>query len=132
MFAAEFGTGEVFLSMLWFFLFVLWIWLVITIFADIFRSDDLSGWGKAAWSIFVIVLPYLGIFVYLIARGRQMGERAVDDAHRRDEQFRSYVRDAAATPSSEVDQLSKLASLKAEGVIDDAEFQRMKARLTAA
>jgi Short C-terminal domain/Phospholipase_D-nuclease N-terminal len=132
MFAAEFGTGEVFLSMLWFFLFVLWIWLVITVFADIFRSDDLSGWGKAAWSIFVIVLPYLGIFVYLIARGRQMGERAVDEAHRRDERFRSYVRDAAATPSSEVDQLSKLASLKADGVIDDDEFQRMKARLTPA
>jgi Short C-terminal domain/Phospholipase_D-nuclease N-terminal len=132
MFAAEFGTGEVFLSMLWFFLFVLWIWLVITIFADIFRSDDLSGWGKAGWSIFVIFLPYLGIFVYLIARGRQMGERAVDEARRRDERFRSYVQEAAVTPSSDIDQLSKLASLKAEGVIDDDEFQRMKARLTAA
>lgn len=132
MFAADFGTGEVFLSMLWFFLFFLWIWLVITVFADIFRSPDLSGWGKALWSIFIIVLPYLGVFVYLIARGRQMGEHAMDEARQRDEMFRSYVRDAAATPSSEADQLSKLATLKAEGVIDEDEFQRMKAKFTAA
>lgn len=131
MFAADFGTGEVFLSMLWFFLFVLWIWLVFTIFADIFRSPDLSGWGKAAWSIFVIVLPYLGVFVYLIARGQKMGEHAVDEARRRDEMFRGYVREAAATPPSDADQLSKLASLKAEGVIDDEEFERMKAKVTA-
>lgn len=130
MFAAEFGTGEVFLSMLWFFLFVLWIWLVIAIFADIFRSPDLSGWGKALWSIFVIVLPFLGVFTYLIARGRKMSEHAMDEARRRDEMFRSYVRDVAATAPSEADQLSKLASLKAEGVIDDEEFQRMKARVT--
>lgn len=132
MFAADFGTGEVFLSMLWFFLFILWIWLVITIFADILRSPDLSGWSKAAWSIFVILLPFLGIFAYLIARGGQMGERAVGEARRRDEMFRGYVQEVASTSSSDVDQLSKLASLKADGVIDDAEFQRMKARLTAA
>ena len=118
MFAGDFGTGEVFLSMLWFFLFVLWIWLVITIFTDIFRSPDLSGWGKAMWSIFVIFLPFLGVFTYLIVRGQTMSERAVDEARRRDEMFRSYVPDAAP-PSSDVDQLTKLASLKAEGVIDD-------------
>ena len=132
MLAAEFGTGQVFWSMLWFFLFFIWIWLLISIFGDIFRSPDLSGWGKAAWSIFVIFLPYLGVFTYLIARGRKMSEHAMDEAHRRDAAFRSYVQEAAATTPSDVDQLSKLASLRAEGVIDDAEFERMKAKVTSA
>ena len=130
MFAAEFGTGQVFWSMLWFFLFFMWIWLVITVFADIFRSPDLSGWGKALWSVFIIFLPYLGVFVYLIARGRKMSEHAIEEARRRDEMFRGYVREAAG--STDVDQLSKLASLKADGVIDDAEFERMKAKVTSA
>ena len=78
--AAEWGTGQVFLSMLYFFLFFIWIWLLIVVFADIFRSHDLSGWAKAAWTIFVIVLPYLGVFVYLIARGHKMSEHAAEDA----------------------------------------------------
>ena len=72
---AEFGTGQLLWSMLWFFLFLIWIWLLIVVFADIFRSSDLSGWGKALWTIFIIVLPYLGVFVYLIARGGTMQER---------------------------------------------------------
>jgi hypothetical protein len=131
MFAAEFGTGQVFLSMLYFFLFIIWIWLLIAVFSDIIRSEDLSGWAKAAWSILIIVLPYLGVFVYLIARGHKMGEHAAEQARRQDEMFRGYVREAAATPASEVDQLSKLASLRAEGVITDEEFQRMKAKVTA-
>ena len=75
--SAEFGTGQVFWSMLWFFLWFIWIWMLIVVFSDIFRSPDLSGWGKALWTIFVIVLPYLGVFVYLIARGRKMQEHAV-------------------------------------------------------
>src|ERR671916_764206 len=65
VFAAEFGTGQVFLSMLWFFLFVTWFWLLITVCSDLFRSQDLSGWGKAAWAVFVIFMPYLGVFAYL-------------------------------------------------------------------
>ena len=130
MLAAEFGTGQVFLSMLWFFLFFIWIWLLISIFGDIFRSEDLSGWAKAAWSIFVIVLPFLGVFTYLIVRGHKMGEHAAAEARRQDAAFRSYVRDAAATPTTEVDQLSKLASLRAEGVITDEEFERLKAKVT--
>jgi hypothetical protein len=81
--AAQFGTGQVFLSMLWFFLFFIWIWLLIVVFADIFRSHDLGGWGKALWTIFVIVLPYLGVFVYLIARGGKMADRAAESAGRR-------------------------------------------------
>jgi len=80
--AAEFGTGQVLWSMFWFFMFFIWIWLLIVIFSDIFRSDDLSGWGKALWTLFVIVLPYLGVFVYLIARGSQMQMHADRSAAR--------------------------------------------------
>ena len=131
MFAAEFGTGQVFWSMLWFFTFFLWIWLLISIFGDIFRSPDLSGWGKAGWSVFVIVLPFLGVFTYLIARGKKMTEHTMDEARARDEMFRGYVRDVVADTPSPVAQLEKLGALKAEGVIDEAEFQAMKAKVTA-
>lgn len=132
MFAAEFGTGQVFLSMLWFFLFIIWIWLLISVFTDIFRSPDMSGWAKAAWAIFIVVLPYLGVFVYLIARGHKMAEHAAMDARRRDEMFRGYVREAAGAPASEADQLAKLASLRADGAISDEEYARLKAKVMAA
>ena len=75
-YAADFGTGQVVWSMIWFVLFFIWIWLLIVVFADIFRSQDLSGWGKALWILFVIVLPYLGVFIYLIVRGHRMSEHA--------------------------------------------------------
>src|ERR687892_568669 len=90
MLAAEFGTGQVFLSMLWFFLFFIWIWLLIVVFADIFRSRDLGGWAKAVWVIFVILLPYLGVFVYLIARGHKMAERAAEAAKQQEAAQRAY------------------------------------------
>lgn len=77
---AEFGTGQVFWSFLWFFIFIIWIYLLIFIFSDIFRSHDLGGWGKALWSIFIIVLPYIGIFAYLLTQGWSMGERDVEQA----------------------------------------------------
>ena len=126
---AEFGTGEVFWSTLWFFLMFMWIWLAISIFSDIFRSPDLSGGLKAVWTIFVIFLPYLGVLVYLIARGSKMQQHALDDARRRDEQFRGYVQDVVQTPNV-VDQLSSLADLHDRGVLDDAEFAKMKAKVT--
>jgi hypothetical protein len=126
---AEFGTGQVFWSMLWFFLFFIWIWLLIVVFSDIFRSRDLSGWTKALWTIFVIVLPYLGVFVYLIARGHKMSEHAAAAAQQQDAAFRQYVQQAAA-PST-ADELQKLADLKASGAIDDAEYQRLKAKAMA-
>ncbi len=129
--AAEFGTGQVFWSMLWFFLFFIWIWILITVFADLFRSHDLSGWAKAAWVIFVIVLPYLGVFVYLIARGHKMHEHAAQDAQAAQAAFDAQVRAAAGTGggTSAADQLAKLADLKASGSIDDAEFERLKAQV---
>src|SRR5262245_29950472 len=94
--AADFGTGQVLWSMLWFFLFFIWIWLLVVVFTDIFRSQDLSGWGKALWTIFVIVLPYLGVFVYLIARGQKMHEHAEQVARQQDDSMRRYVQSVAS------------------------------------
>ena len=132
MLLADFGTGQVFWSMLWITLFVIWIWLLIAIFTDIFRSPDLSGWGKALWSIFVIFLPYLGVFVYLIARGGKMREHAMAQAQAQDEAMRSYVQDVAGSSSgSTADELTRLAGLRDQGVISDAEFEQLKAKTIA-
>jgi hypothetical protein len=100
------------------------------VFSDIFRSHDLSGWAKALWVIFVILVPYLGVFVYLIARGHKMSEHAMEAAQAQDAAMRQYVQQAAGTGSA-ADQLSKLADLKAQGVIDDAEFERLKAQVVS-
>ena len=130
MLASDFGTGQVFLSMLWFFLFFIWIWLLIVVFSDIFRSHDMGGFAKFLWVFFVIILPYLGVFVYLIARGHKMGEHAAEAAAAQDAAARAYIRDAAGSSGGgTADQLAKLADLKAQGVISDAEFQQMKAKL---
>ena len=131
MLAANFGTGEVFLEMLYFFFFIIWIWLLIVVFADIFRSHDLSGWGKALWTIFVIILPYLGVFVYLIARGHKMSEHAAQAAQAQDAAARAYIQSAAGTGTSTADELARLADLKAQGVIDENEFQQLKAKALA-
>ena len=128
MVIATWQVGEVFLSMLWFTLFFLWIWLVITVFADIFRSHDLSGWAKALWSIFVIFLPYLGVFIYLIARGHKIGEHQVEDVQRTDAAMQTYIRSVAATPA---DDLTQLSDLHDRGIIDDAEYEAMRRRLVA-
>ena len=129
MLANEFGTGQVFWSMLWFFLFFIWIWLLITVFADIFRSHDMGGFAKFLWVIFVIFLPYLGVFVYLIARGHKMSEHAMEAAKANDAAARAYIQQAAGTGGSSADELARLAELKGQGVIDDAEFQKMKAKI---
>ena len=129
---SSFGSGDVFLSMLWFFLFFIWIWLLITVFADIFRSRDLGGWGKALWTIFVIVLPYLGVLVYLIARGHKMGEHARQAAAEQDAAMRDYVRSVASSDgSSTAQQIQHLADLHDAGKITDEEFQAGKAKLLA-
>ena len=127
---AEFGTGQVFWSMLWFFLFFIWIWLLILVFSDIFRSHDLSGWGKALWSIFIIFVPYLGVFVYLIARGHKMQEHAMQQAEQQDAAMRQYVQNVTASRGA-ADEIARLADLHAKGVISDAEFQQAKAKALA-
>ena len=126
MVLAEFGTGQVFWSMLWFFLFFIWIWLLITVFADIFRSDDLSGWGKALWSIFVIIAPYLGVFVYLIARGGKMHRRDVAAAQANEAAMQQYIRNVASSSDSPADELTRLAELRDKGVLSEAEFEQLQ------
>jgi hypothetical protein len=123
---------DFFLTMLYFFLFIIWIWLLIMVFMDIFRSHDMGGWSKALWAIFIIVLPFLGVFVYLIARGGKMHERQAQDAAAQQQAFDQYVKEAAGTPgASTADQLSKLADLKSQGVLTDAEFDAQKAKILA-
>jgi flagellar biosynthesis/type III secretory pathway M-ring protein FliF/YscJ len=123
---------DAFLTMLYFFLFIIWIWLLIYVFVDIFRSHDLSGWAKALWVIFVIIVPFLGVFVYLIARGGKMQERSAAEAAEQQKAFDAYVKQAAGTGGdTTADQLSKLADLKSQGVITDAEFEAQKSKILA-
>jgi len=98
MLAAEFGTGQAFLSILYFFLFFILIWLVLSVFTDIFRSTDLSGWAKALWVLFVIVLPFIGVFAYLIVRGPRMSDQAIAGSRRREEAVGMYVGDLTPRP----------------------------------
>jgi ABC-type multidrug transport system fused ATPase/permease subunit len=123
---------DFFLTMLYFFLFIIWIWLLITVFIDIFRSHDMGGFAKALWVIFVIILPFLGVFVYLIARGGKMHERAANDAAQQQKAFDDYVKQTAgASGDTSAEQLSKLADLKSQGVLTDAEFDAQKAKILA-
>jgi hypothetical protein len=131
MLLTEFGTGQVFWSMLWFFLWFIWLWMLIVVFGDIFRSTDLSGWGKALWTIFVIVLPYLGVFVYLIARGHKMQERSMKVAAEQEAQLRDYVQTVASTSGGAADEIARLAELRDKGVLSEAEFQQAKAKALA-
>ena len=125
----EYSPGDVFLSMLWFFLFFIWIMILFRVFADLFMSKELSGFAKVMWCIFVILLPYLGVFVYLIARGHKMGEHAMAAAQAQDAAARAYIQSAAGTSASPSDELARLADLKAKGVIDDAEYNKLKAKV---
>jgi len=120
---------DIILSIFWFMLLFAWIWMLITIFADIFRDHELSGWGKALWAMFIIVIPWLGALVYLIARGRSMNERALAQAQRQDQAFRHYVHDAAGTQPSTADEIAKLVTLRDQGAISEQEFAQAKAKL---
>ena len=132
MLASSYPVLDAFLTMLYFFLFIIWIWLLIMVFMDVFRSHDMGGLAKALWVIFIIVLPFLGVFVYLIARGGSMHERAAAQAAEQQKAFDQYVKQAAGTPGeSSADQLHKLADLKTQGVLTDAEFEAQKAKILA-
>ena len=132
MLGTDYPVLDAFLTMLYFFLFVIWIWLLIMVFMDIFRSHDMGGVAKALWVIFIIILPFLGVFVYLIARGGKMHERAAQEAAQQQKAFDQYVRQTAgASGSTTADQLAKLADLKSQGVLTDAEFEAQKAKILA-
>lgn len=130
MLGSSYPLLDLFWTMLEIFVFILWIWLLIAVFGDIFRSHDMGGVAKALWVIFVVIIPFIGVLVYLIVRGGSMHERAAAQAKREQEAFDDYVRKTAgAQGESSVDQLSKLADLKEKGVISEAEFEAQKAKL---
>jgi ABC-type multidrug transport system fused ATPase/permease subunit len=132
MLGTDYPVFDAFLTILYFFLFFIWIWLLVMVFFDIFRSHDMGGGAKALWVIFIIILPFLGVFVYLIARGGSMHERQAQQAARQKAAFDSYVRQTAAAPGSDTaSQLSKLADLKAQGALTEEEFQAQKAKILA-
>jgi hypothetical protein len=131
MFAYDYPLLGFFWTMLIFFLWIAWIMLLIRIFSDIFRNHDMGGVAKALWSIFVIFLPFLGTLIYLIAHGSDMAKRDLQHAQARQQEFDSYVRQTAGSASSSADELAKLADLKNQGVLTDAEFAAQKAKLLA-
>ncbi|MGH8827254.1 MAG: SHOCT domain-containing protein [Jiangellaceae bacterium] len=120
---------DLFFTMLWFFLFIAWIYLLVVLVTDVFRSDDLSGWLKALWTLFILILPILGALVYLIARGDDMTERRIKDYRRQEQAFQTYVRDTAGPGVSTADELTKLAQLRDAGTISTEEFDAAKAKL---
>jgi hypothetical protein len=130
VFAADYPFIDVFWSMLIFFFWVIWIWILVTVLIDVFRRHDLSGWGKAAWALFMIVLPYLGVFIYLITQGKEMAERRAAEVRDSQASFDTYVRDVAGG-SGAADQISKAKGLLDSGAIDQAEFEKLKQKALA-
>jgi ABC-type multidrug transport system fused ATPase/permease subunit len=132
MLATNYPILDIFLTTLYFFLFFIWIWLLFMVFIDVFRSHDMGGWAKALWVIFIVVMPYLGVLIYLIARGGKMHERAAQQAALQQKAFNEYVKETAGTSGEgAAEQLSKLADLKTQGVLTDAEFDAQKAKILA-
>ncbi|MDQ0909026.1 signal transduction histidine kinase [Streptomyces canus] len=126
--AYDYPLLSVFWSMLLFFLWIMWFVLLFRVVVDIFRDDDMSGWAKAGWLAFTILLPFLGVFVYVIARGKNMGRREMSQARAQQEALDARIREAAGTqgrPSS-IDELAKLSDLRARGDVTDEEFRRAK------
>jgi hypothetical protein len=131
VFAADYPFLDVLWSMVVFFAFVIWVWLLIAVFADVFRRHDISGWGKAGWTIVLIVLPYLGVFIYLIAHGSDMAKRSAKQASKDQAQFDDYVRDVAGSdgPAAEIDRAKKLLD---SGAINQNEFEAIKRKALGA
>ena len=126
--ATDYLLLDVFWTILIFFSWVIWIWIVITVLADLFRRHDISGWGKAGWVVFVIVLPFLGVLIYLIAQHDGMRERSVRQAETQKKEFDQYVRDAAGGSAAEIAQAKELLD---SGAITQAEFDAIKAKALA-
>ena len=126
--AADYPFLDVLWTLIIFFFWVIWIWIVITVFMDLFRRHDVSGWGKAAWVVFVIVLPFLGVLIYLIAQHDGMRERSMQQAQAQKQQFDEYVRDAAGGSAGEI---AKAKELLDSGAITQQEFDALKAKALA-
>ncbi|WP_033309798.1 SHOCT domain-containing protein [Streptomyces iakyrus] len=125
--AYDYPLLSVFWSMLLFFLWIMWFVLLFRVVVDIFRDDDMSGWAKAGWLVLTVLLPFLGVFVYVIARGKNMGRRETAQARAQQEEFNTYIRETAAGGrNSSVDELAKLSEIRSRGDITDEEFRKAK------
>ena len=125
--AADWGVGEVLFTFIWFMFIFIWIWIAISVFIDIFRSPDMGGVHKALWVVAIFVIPLLGVLAYLIVRGGKMNQHTIEAAKAQDAAMQDYIRNAAGTTPA--DELHRLADLKDRGVIDDAEFQKLKSKV---
>ena len=128
VFAADYPFMDVFWSMLVFFFWVIWIWILITVLIDLFRRHDVGGWGKAAWALFVIILPYLGVFIYLITQGKSMAERRAEEIRASQASFDDYVRNVSGGAT---DQIAKGKELLDSGAITQEEFDQLKRKALA-
>ncbi|MEV1050229.1 SHOCT domain-containing protein [Streptomyces sp. NPDC049887] len=126
--AYDYPVLGAFWTVMWIFLWVVWLVLLFRVFVDIFRDHEMSGWAKAAWLIFMLLIPFLGVLVYVIVRGRDMGKREIQHAQEQQEAFNAYIRQTAkdAGPG---DELARLSELKAKGDLSEEEFQRAKDKL---
>jgi uncharacterized membrane protein YcjF (UPF0283 family) len=125
LFAADYPFLDIFWTMLIFFMWVIWIWILVTVLMDLFRRHDISGWGKAAWTLFVVVLPFLGVFIYLVTQGTQMAERRASEVQATQASFDQYVK-SVATNGGATDQIARAKELLDSGAIDQAEFEQLK------
>jgi Phospholipase_D-nuclease N-terminal/Short C-terminal domain len=127
---ANYSFGQVMWSMLVFFCWILWFWFLITVFSDLFRRHDISGWGKAAWCIFVIIAPFLGALIYLISQGKGMAERNVRAVQSQKEEMDAYVKSVASSgdPAAQISQAKQLLDA---GTISQTEFDQLKAKALA-
>jgi hypothetical protein len=131
-FAADYPFLDVFWTMIIFFCWVIWIWIVITILVDVFRRDDIGGFAKAAWVVFVIILPFLGVLIYLIAQHDGMRDRSIRQAKEQKQAFDEYVREAAGSSGGgSADQIAQAKQLLDSGAITQEEFERLKAKALA-
>ncbi|MER7466956.1 SHOCT domain-containing protein [Streptomyces sp. NPDC097981] len=128
--AYDYPVLGAFWTVMWIFLWILWFMLLFRIIGDIFRDDTLSGWGKTGWLIFVVFLPFLGVFVYILARGKDMGRREMQRAQHHQEEMDAYIRQTASTSApSTADQLAKLSEIRTRGDITEAEYQKAKEKI---
>jgi ABC-type multidrug transport system fused ATPase/permease subunit len=127
---AAYSFGDVMWSMFVFFAWILFFWMLFIVFGDLFSRHDISGWAKAGWTVFVIILPFLGIFIYLIAEGKSMGERAAQRAQAQQSQMNDYVRSVASSGSA-TEEIAKGKELFDSGAITQAEFEQLKANALA-
>jgi hypothetical protein len=126
-----YSFGQVMWTMFVFFAWVIFFWLLFVVFGDLFRRHDISGWGKAGWTVFVILLPFLGILIYLIAEGKGMGERRLQDAQQAQSQMDTYVRSVAGSGSGSAEEITKAKALLDSGAISQTEFDQLKAKALA-